>query len=457
MHVPSCVLNGYTHLPLVIMLHGYTERGDKYAGIDPTSDYSDQWVDEGNRPNPDGCFVTVWPQGLETQQGVDPSYVVSSWNAGGCSTLGTSGCDFNEVFALYGGGLCAHDAYCGDTCAPCSWCTCVDDVGFLITLTHHLKDPPGGDGPQQDVTAINPNRIYVAGCSNGGMMAFELAQRAPPGLYAGFATNCGTYHPGSQCAPFWSHPQIHIHATDDPTIPYDGTPSTDDGAWVYESVDNALSGMEASAGCATTPSTAAWVSLASLDPASSTAATQASLTASGLPWLYGLALPNNASRAAAISQNARCRLRAKDCANGAQFVLCTGEFGHDWPLWAAAVSWKFLKQFEAVASTPAQSLPPPPPQPTPPGSMPACVMHGWEAWHDPALDMPVSIGSEVAMVLLVLLLVAACYCYYKWRELPEKRARAVRRQMQMSEVTNQSVDIELEPAPSRSLGLDAED
>ena len=61
------------------------------------------------------------------------------------------------------------------------------------------------------------------------------------------------------------------------------------------------------------------------------------------------------------------------------------------------------------------------------------------------------------MVLLVLLLVAACYCYYKWRELPEKRARAVRRQMQTSEVTNQSVDIELEPAPSRSLGLDAED
>ena len=103
MHVLSCVLNGYTHLPLVIMLHGYTERGDKYAGIDPTSDYSDQWVDEGNRPNPDGCFVTVWPQGLETQQGVDPSYVVSLWNAGGCSTLGTSGCDFNEVFALYGG------------------------------------------------------------------------------------------------------------------------------------------------------------------------------------------------------------------------------------------------------------------------------------------------------------------------------------------------------------------
>ena len=47
------------------------------------------------------------------------------------------------------------------------------------------------------------------------MMAFELAFRAPPGLFAAFVTNCGAPHVGYGCVPSLARPHLHIHATND--------------------------------------------------------------------------------------------------------------------------------------------------------------------------------------------------------------------------------------------------
>ena len=267
-------------------------------------------------------------------------------------------------------------------------------------------------------------------------MAFELAQRAPAGLYAGFATNCGTYQVGAQCAPVWSHAQIHIHATDDPTIPYDGTPSSDGGGWRYESVDNALGRMAASAMCAsrTTPAERGWVQLSSLDPSSASAAphntaaaASALLNASGLPWLAGLTLPTGNNFALATRQDARCRLRASDCANGAQFVECTGEFGHDWPYWAAATSYRFLRQFQSAGTEPSPSVVPP------------CTPEIVDDAPTEGAPGATAAGAIAAFACVGSVLACGYLLYMHWRRLPMRRARAVKRQL--GEVTTVNVEM----------------
>jgi polyhydroxybutyrate depolymerase len=64
----------------------------------------------------------------------------------------------------------------GDCCGPAQW-KARDDVGFIRQLITKLQ-------AEQD---IDPERIYVAGVSNGGMMAFRIAGELPD-LVAAVAT-----------------------------------------------------------------------------------------------------------------------------------------------------------------------------------------------------------------------------------------------------------------------------
>jgi polyhydroxybutyrate depolymerase len=103
--------DGKTPLPLVFALHAYGEDAATFANVTGFNKEADA----------EGFFV-VYPQGLN-----------NSWNAGSC-------------------------------CAPANQ-TKFDDAGFIEMVLAKLKSD----------LAVNDSRVYVAGESNGGMLAYRLA------------------------------------------------------------------------------------------------------------------------------------------------------------------------------------------------------------------------------------------------------------------------------------------
>ena len=299
------------------MLHGWTERAEEYAGL--VGDWRDHWAEEAERE----CFMVAWPQGVTTELGPGSHRMWSSWNAG-CSRVPDERCNTGLLETGVGrGGYCSSTC---DTCDTCAWCACVDDVGFLVHLTRHLVSSPS--------LALDASRVFVAGCSNGGMMAYELLMRAPVGLYAAFVINCGLPQVGHLCAPPSLVPILQIHATNDETIPIDGTPATD-GGYRFESLDRVFAALEplgVAGGQCVAAEPKGWTHLASEARGVPTAGPE-------LRWLRGLPSLPHAER-----DGARCSLKA-DCGDGAALALCTGTFGHDWPAWTAAIAWRFLSQY----------------------------------------------------------------------------------------------------------------
>ena len=89
----------------------------------------------------------------------------------------------------------------------------VDDVGFLLAIVDKLV----ADG------LVDKNRIYVAGISNGGMMAQRLACEQADRI-AGIATVAGGLPEPLQatCKPARALPVLVIHGTEDPIVPWAG-------------------------------------------------------------------------------------------------------------------------------------------------------------------------------------------------------------------------------------------
>ncbi len=100
----------------------------------------------------------------------------------------------------------------------------VDDVGFLSTLVDHLSQ----------TYPIDTCAVYVAGTSNGGMMAQRLACEATH-RFAAYASIISSM-PDSvfvRCQPATSAPVLLMNGTDDTWVPYDGGmlgPLTDGGS-----------------------------------------------------------------------------------------------------------------------------------------------------------------------------------------------------------------------------------
>lgn len=362
LHEPLCAAQS-TGRPLVLMLHGWGERAAQYAGVERVSWWragADRWVEEAQR----ACFVVAWPQGLLTR--LRPRMWLTSWNAGGCSSAGEELCDYSEVVRNNGGSLCS-DASCG-TCAACAWCSCADDLGFVVALTRALLS--------SEALRVDRRRVYAAGCSNGGMLTYDLATRGPPGLFAAFTVNCGLPHRGHACVPLHGAPALlHIHAPNDRTIPPDGQPAAK-GGWRYETAEVALAALQAAGDgdgrrC-TAPSSASgqpewrWLrALAAVGGGHAEGGGSGGLAEAGgatggpvspdpadpLGWLQGVSFGRH--NPISVSADGRCRLLAA-CSNGAQVVQCTGSFGHDWPAWAAAVAWRFFEQHTQRAPTTAR-------------------------------------------------------------------------------------------------------
>lgn len=88
----------------------------------------------------------------------------------------------------------------------------IDDVDFITRLVAYIVDQHGGD----------PERVYMAGFSNGGMMALRMGLEAPE-MIAAVASVSGTLP--RQIARRERRPAVPmllIHGTEDRTVPWRG-------------------------------------------------------------------------------------------------------------------------------------------------------------------------------------------------------------------------------------------
>ena len=160
LHLPS----GYTGndpLPMIIAMHG---------GFGSASNLQNQsqlsvTADKEN-------FIVVYPEGVKSPLGI------RTWNAGGC-------CGYASL-------------------------TDIDDVGFISALIDSLADR----------YAIDTQRVYATGMSNGGFMSYRLACELPDKI-AAIAPVAASMSMVT-CNPSRPVPVIHFHSYLDMNVPYQG-------------------------------------------------------------------------------------------------------------------------------------------------------------------------------------------------------------------------------------------
>ncbi|PND57617.1 polyhydroxybutyrate depolymerase [Mycobacterium sp. ENV421] len=144
--------------PLVVMLHGWTGSAKQAQ-----REYG--WDEQADSAK----FVVAYPDG-----------VGGSWNADGC---------------------------CGQASKDN-----VDDVGFITAAVRDITEK----------LDIDKTRIYAAGISNGGIMAYKLACNTD--LFAAIGPDAATQL--AACPAPRPTSVLHIHGTDDRLVRYDGQPGT---------------------------------------------------------------------------------------------------------------------------------------------------------------------------------------------------------------------------------------
>lgn len=164
LYVPSS-LPADRPVPLLLALHGGTGWGTQFeraSGFDG--------IAEANG------FLVVYPDGIETAVKITPNGRV--WNGGDC---------------------CANAVREG-----------VDDVGFLVQLIDELSAS----------RSVDSSRVFAAGHSNGGIMAYRLACERPDKV-RGIGLQSGWMGIDS-CSPSRPISAVHIHGTGDENAPFDG-------------------------------------------------------------------------------------------------------------------------------------------------------------------------------------------------------------------------------------------
>jgi polyhydroxybutyrate depolymerase len=150
-------------LPLMIVLHGGLGKArliEKMTGMDDVADK--------------GRFIVAYPEGTATRLNEN----LRTWNAGGCC------------------GLAARQD--------------VDDVRFISRMIDDIHAR----------YSIDTRRVYVAGLSNGAMMAYRLACEIPDKIAAVIAVS-GTLAVGD-CNRAKDIPVLHIHGDEDRNVPFAG-------------------------------------------------------------------------------------------------------------------------------------------------------------------------------------------------------------------------------------------
>jgi polyhydroxybutyrate depolymerase len=193
-HVPPSY-NLASPAALVVMLHGGANNAD-LLGNEPAYGLKAKSDREG--------FIAVFPNGTGKP---------ASWNAGEC---------------------------CGSARTQN-----VDDVGFIRQVVGNVFRQ----------MSIDRARIFAAGISDGGMMAYRLACEVPD-LWRAVAAVAATDRT-RECSPATPVSVLHIHAKDDPQIPFAGParPNTADqaGAPRALSVSDTMSKWAQLDGCTAQP------------------------------------------------------------------------------------------------------------------------------------------------------------------------------------------------------------
>lgn len=185
--------------PLLVALHGGLGSGAQFeenSGFDGLATSN--------------TFLVAYPDGVGRL--ADGSGAARTWNAGGC-------------------------------CGPAAQRN-VDDVAFLRAVV-------------EDVTSaysVDPNRIYAAGHSNGGMMALRLACQASD-LFAAVGVQSAALEIAT-CAPPNPVSLMQIHGTADTNVPIDGGRGKGLAGVTFPPAEQAATTVAAADGCGAEPTTA---------------------------------------------------------------------------------------------------------------------------------------------------------------------------------------------------------
>jgi polyhydroxybutyrate depolymerase len=188
---------------------------------------------KGSDYNSDECYLNTNAQTL-VHDGIDREYIIYVPNSyDGTSAVpllfnfhgfGGSASEFindadmraeaeaNSFILVYPQGSCLNGASHWNPC-PIDGDnkSSADDLGFVEALVNEVSSQ----------YTIDLERIYAAGYSNGGMMAYGLANYKS-NLIAAIASVSGSM---LDCIGSTSHPipVLHLHGTSDGVIPYDGS------------------------------------------------------------------------------------------------------------------------------------------------------------------------------------------------------------------------------------------
>lgn len=162
LYTPASV-NWNKLVPVVLVFHGGTGNAESAIRMSGFNDVADK-----------NGFLAVYPNGT----GRLNDDKILTWNGGEC-------CGYAQTNQT-------------------------DDVGFVRALIADL----------QTVAAIDTDRIYATGMSNGGIMSHRLACEAA-NLIAAIAPVAGTLNV-SPCTPSRPVSVIEFHGTDDQHLPYEG-------------------------------------------------------------------------------------------------------------------------------------------------------------------------------------------------------------------------------------------
>lgn len=184
--------------PLVVALHGGGESALRFHAASGLSELS---VDEG--------FVLAYPEGVgESGRGQRDGSATDGGETDGGETDGGDGSAATSELPdpdrvrrrSWNAGRCCGAAKRDD----------VDDLGFMETLVAMVETE----------AAIDPQRRFVIGHSNGGMLAFRLALERP-GLFAGIGVQSASIAVDAPGPTIPTH-LIAVHGVSDRHHPIDG-------------------------------------------------------------------------------------------------------------------------------------------------------------------------------------------------------------------------------------------
>ena len=193
-YVPSSY-DGTTPLPLVLGLHGACGLAAHFL-----SEYG--WSTQAEQDD----VIVVAPRGTPRPGGIG---LCAMWNAGRC---------------------------CPDPAVT------ADDVGFLVALLDEA----------QSRWAVDPDRILVAGMSNGAMMAHRLACEAPEAMTM-VGVVAGSLEVLPPCTPSQPVHVLAFHGDVDEVVPFAGGPTPLIADFSFRPVPAALETWRSVDGCARTP------------------------------------------------------------------------------------------------------------------------------------------------------------------------------------------------------------